>query len=243
MAKNKFIKFNQVGLLVFLLAFGVLLSTHKALAAGTVCVTEPDSSGYTVSGPDPSWGWNGSHCFDGHTAGSYSVSGSYDFGGNQTLSDGGTITFSVAGGGGGGGGTATICVNSNSPTLAYYINRSDGYVAGWNGSNCFAGHPVGLTYWITGGETGYYFSSSPGSQVMGSGGITFNITYTAITVNISVTSNVSTTWTLSGPSGPYGGSGTSQGYNGVPCGQYSVSAPAISGYTVQVSPGPTNFGC
>ncbi|MBI4348889.1 MAG: hypothetical protein HY553_18775 [Elusimicrobia bacterium] len=78
-----------------------------AAGKGKVCVNSNSSRAYFVVGPAQSWGWNNSHCWDGHPAGVYSVNtnGSYGYPAEQqamispsaqTLSDGGTITFNVS---------------------------------------------------------------------------------------------------------------------------------------------------
>lgn len=84
------------------------------------------------------------------------------------------------------------------------------------------------------------------TQTLASGSsITFNIIYSSDGScgepdpgTINVTSNLSTSWTISG-AGSYNGSGTSGTYSSAPLGEYTISAPAISGYALTITPSAT----
>lgn len=80
------------------------------------------------------------------------------------------------------------------------------------------------------------------TQTLSSGSsITFNIIYSsngscggASPGTISVTSNQSTSWNITGAAS-YSGSGTSGTYEAAPLGNYTISAPAIPGYSLTVT--------
>jgi hypothetical protein len=69
--------------------------------AGTICVTANTKDGYFTTGPDTTWGWNGSKCFQSRPSGAYTVGapGASVSPERAALNAGQTITFEVTFGG------------------------------------------------------------------------------------------------------------------------------------------------